>query len=93
MDIKLDSDYIPVIENGDFKADDSLQQEQKLLLATTKGEWKANPLVGCGVINSINDENPQNMIAEIKRQFKADGLKIQYLAIVNGELNIDAERS
>lgn len=93
MDILLDSDYTPVIISGDFAPGDDLLQQQRLLLATCQGEWKESPLVGCGVINSINDENPQNIIAEIKRQFKADGLHINSIAFNNGELNINAERS
>lgn len=92
MDIILDNDYIPVIKDGDFVVDDSLQQQQKLLLVLNKGELKEFPLIGCGVINSINDENPENIIKEIKRQFKADGLTINSITVDN-EIKIDAQRS
>ncbi|HLO59064.1 MAG TPA: hypothetical protein VK172_14695 [Lentimicrobium sp.] len=93
MDFVLDNDYIPETENGDFVCKDELQQQQRLLLASVKGEWKENPLAGCGIINYVNEENPQAMIMEIKRQFKADGLNVLMITYNDSELRIDAERS
>jgi hypothetical protein len=94
MDILIDDTYNLLIENGDFIIGDNISQQQQLLLATNKGDWKENPLIGCGLANYINDENIEKMKYEIMRQYKADGLIINDITINNNEeLIINAERS
>lgn len=92
-DILLDDNYQPVIQDGDFVAGEDLLQNEKLLLATSKGEWKENPTTGCGVIDEINNESTYDITSEIRRQFKADGILVSSISIVNGEIIIDAKRS
>ena len=76
--------------DGDFVTGDATKQNQKLLLVSQKGEWKESPLTGVGINNWLKDENQGGLKAEIKQQFKADGMKINSL-IVNGEtIKIDA---
>lgn len=93
MDLLLDENYELRTENGDFVTGDSFKQEEALLLITGQGEWKENPLAGVGLFNYLNDENPETMKAEIKRQFKADGKKVKSIEFTNNEIRIDAERS
>lgn len=93
MDILIDETYNPICENGDFTTGDNLEQQQQLLLVTNPGDWKQNPFVGVGLVNWINDENITGLKAEIKRQFKADGLKVNTVDLKDGQIYIDAERS
>jgi hypothetical protein len=92
MDILLNDQYELMTENGDFVTGDNLLQQQALLLATGKGHWKENPFIGVDLVDWINNENPEEMKKEIKRQFKADGIKVNSIDYSNGEFNIDAER-
>jgi hypothetical protein len=93
MDFLLDANYNPLTANGDFVTGDNLEQQERLLLITNPGEWKQNPLIGVGIIEWINDDNISGLKAEIKRQFKADGLNTKKVEFINGEIYIDAERS
>lgn len=89
-DILLADDGELAIVDGDFVIGDSTKQNQKLLLISQKGEWKQSPLTGVGIDNWLKDETQGGLKAEIKQQFKADGMTINSL-IVNGQtITIDA---
>ena len=68
--------------DGDFVLKESTTQHQQLLLLTEKGEWDGQPTVGIGTINWINDERGQSgdLISEIGRQWKKDGMRVEKLA-------------
>ena len=92
-DILIDTDYAPIIVNGDFSTGGDLLQRQSLLWATSPGDWKKNPFTGIDAVNSINDESPETLIKRAKRQYKADGLKVKEMYFNNNELYTDAEES
>lgn len=89
-DILLDEDGDLLIKNGDLAIGESTQQHERLLLLCQKGELKLHPLVGVGIRDYLNDENPQNLKTEIRRQFKADGLVIKDLKADAKGVNIKA---
>lgn len=78
------------IDNGDLMVDDSDLQNQLLLLLCSKGEIKQHPSTGVGIMNYLENENPTELLEEIRRQFRSDGMKVHSLGFVNGKLAIDA---
>jgi hypothetical protein len=90
-DYMLDSDNDLRIENGDFVIDDSDLQHQELLLYAEKGAYKQYPLTGVGIMTYLKDENPDDLLREIRLQFAQDGMQVNKLAIVNGKLEVSAD--
>ncbi len=90
QDILLDETGDLAIKDGDFVIGESTIQHQQLLLASQKGEWKENPLVGVGIENYLNDDTTNDMMNEISSQFEKDGMKIKSINSANSELLIDA---
>lgn len=90
-DLLLDNNGDLKIENGDFVIGDATLQNQNAILQSQKGEFKEHPEVGVGLDNGILDENPREIISEIRKQFIHDGLEIKTFDILeNGDLIIDA---
>ena len=81
-----------IIENGDLKLGYSDEQHQKLLLLAEKGAYKENPLVGVGILKQLENENPSELLREIRNQFTSDGMTINSLSYdeFTGKLLIDA---
>lgn len=69
------------IENGDFVLGESSLQHQKHILLAQKGEYKGHPEVGAGLKNIYDDENPLQVLREIKRQMEYDGMRVIKLKI------------
>lgn len=89
-DILLDDDLDLKIADGDFVIGVSDNQQQNLLLVCNKGSFKDVPDVCVGLQNYLESEDPAKMIAEINRQFTADGMDVKSIEINNGKLLIDA---
>lgn len=80
------------VENGDFVIGDATLQHQKDILVAHKGEYKLHPEIGVGILNELNNENPRAVLAQIKRNFEHDGMKVKNLKVApNGNLIIDAD--
>lgn len=79
-----------LIKNGDFVMGDATQQHQRRLLMAQKGEYKQHPLVGVGLRNYIDDENPDDLKREIRMQFVQDGMGVRVIQVTPTGLNIDA---
>jgi len=89
-DILLTSDYDLSVKDGDFETGAVVRQVQNLLMATSKGDWKQHPLLGVGIYEYLKSENLNVMVAEIKRQFKSEGLQINLIEINSDKIIIDA---
>ena len=90
-DILLDQDGHIRIENGDFVIGDSTQQHQKHLLMAMPGDYKQSPLVGVGVAEQLDDENPDDLLRAIRTTFVQDGMTVKNLSIAsNGNIEVDA---
>lgn len=70
QDILLDNTGDLDFHNGDFDIGQSDQQHIEHILEAQKGEYKASPLVGFGIVNYLKKST------RIKSDFKRD-LKIQ----------------
>ena len=90
MDILLENDDLKVV-HGDLVVGGSKKQQQYLLLATDKGEWKQHPRTGVGLFGFLEDENPTLLFREIREQFAMDGLTVKELDLKKGKLQVKAE--
>jgi len=90
-DFILDENNELAINNGDFVIDISDTQHQQLLLSSDKGDWKENPTVGVGVKRWLSDDEPEDLLAEIKKEFQRDGMTVNDLTLTDNKiLNVDA---
>lgn len=78
------------IENGDFVIGTSDGQNQNILLVCEKGDFKENPQVGVGLGQYLESDTGDDLIAEIRRQFVADGLTIDKLSITSKQFELNA---
>lgn len=92
IDISLDftTDDL-VFANGDFVAAESTLIHQKNLLQHGKGQYKDFPLTGVGAEEYLNDEDPNDFLQEVHRQFSKDGMRVKSVKMVTGKLQVDAE--
>lgn len=88
-DILLEDNDL-IIEDGDFKVADATRQNQQLIIVSHKGEWKQHPLTGVGISDWLKGEKNGGLKAEIKQQFKADGMKVHKIDLTNNTIRIDA---
>jgi len=89
-DILLDEDGDLEIVNGDLQLGISDQQHKQSILAASKGEYKAAPALGVGLIDFVNDETPESMMREVRQQFAKDGMHVKTVRMTNGKLQVDA---
>lgn len=92
-DILLDMTTLDLaFENGDLVIGRSDEQHQELILIATKGDFKQHPEVGADVASFLNDDNVEEMLNEVRRQFTNDGMKVVSLNFdkSNGKLEYDA---
>lgn len=75
----------------DLVVDESTLQHQQLLLITQPGEWKTSPLAGVGLTDWLNDERNGDLVTEVRRQFKSDGMTVSEIEYADGKLKIDAD--
>lgn len=54
LDLLLNDENDIQIANGDFVIGESLTQEVALILKSSQGEWKSDPLTGANLIQLIN---------------------------------------
>lgn len=89
-DLLLDHNNALVIENGDFMIGRSDEQHQKHILLANKGEYKAHPEVGVGIVEMLGDDAYTESLIEIKKQLQYDGMVIKNVSYnENGKLIID----
>ncbi|MDB0601082.1 oxidase [Tenacibaculum maritimum] len=90
-DFKLGKDGDLTIINGDFAISDATLQHQRHILIAQKGEYKEHPEIGVGIANALNDENPRQLLTQIRRNFEYDGMQVSALEIKpDGSISIDA---
>lgn len=91
IDILLDSNIDIMFADGDFVIGDSTMQNQYLILATHKGEWKENLYVGAGLEDMIGDDDVTYWKHRIREELKRDGMKVTGIEIKGSQININAE--
>ncbi|MBD2769696.1 oxidase [Hymenobacter sp. BT664] len=87
----MNSDNDLDIQGGDLVVGESTQQNQKLILQSNPGEWRAAPLVGVGIQNMIEDDAPSAAISSsIQAQFEADGMEVDHINLSGATLDVAA---
>jgi len=89
-DFLIDSEGDLLIQNGDLVVGTSDDQNKDILLVTDKGSFKENPQVGVGLQNYLEAEDSGDLLAEIRKQFTADGMVIDKSQMVNGQFILNA---
>ena len=91
LDFKqIDSDGDIDLTSGDIQLVDPTRQHQRDIIMTSKGELKCNPLTGVGVESYFNDESPEDLMREIRKECIKDGMTFESIAIVEGQIVIKA---
>lgn len=76
------------LNDGSMATGDTKFQEEYLVLATQRGEWKEHPLVGAGVADMAGDEDLRFWKREITENLARVGIKIKGVSLNNGQLEI-----
>lgn len=90
-DILLNSDIDIIFAGQDLVIGDSTAQNQYLILASQKGEWKENPFVGAGIEDMTNDEDTVYWKHRISEELKRDGMTVMGITVKDNQININAE--
>lgn len=90
-DIEINTEGDILLKNGDLSYTLSDSQHQKDILISDKGHYKQYPTLGVGMINFLQDTDPENMLRTIRKEFSKDGMTIHKVHILNGILNTDAQ--
>lgn len=77
--------------NGDILLGDSTRQHMRDLLLTNRGELKHSPLTGVGLNNYLNDETPEDMMRDIRKQVIKDGAALKSIVWTGDQLKLDVE--
>lgn len=91
-DILLDTEVDIMFSGKDFAIGDSTRQNQYLILAANKGEFKENPFIGAGVGDMVGDEGSAAYWKHrIGEELKRDGMTVEKIEINGNEIKINAE--
>ncbi len=90
IDIAHTSDGDIELATGDLAYNESSEQHQQDILVADKGHYKESPDMGVGILNFLQDTDPENLLRTTRKQFAKDSMKVQKIAITQGKINVDA---
>lgn len=79
------------LAGGDILYVTGSDQHKKDLLLADKGHYKKTPEFGVGLVNFLQDENPENMLRTIRKECARDGMKVQKVAVNSSGIQILAD--
>lgn len=80
------------LSTGDIVRTEATEQHKRDLLIAGPGDFKENPLSGVSCFDYLNDDDPADLLRNIRIQFEKDGMRVKALTqSAAGELLIDAE--
>lgn len=74
----------------DITYSESTHQHQKDILLSGKGYYKSTPATGVGLINFLQDTNPENLLRTVRKEFARDGMKVNKISYINGQIKAEA---
>ncbi|MEM8506229.1 MAG: oxidase [Bacteroidota bacterium] len=90
-DILKDASGDLLVEDGDFVVGESDLQHQQDILLAHKGEFKESPELGVGIAEEQLNENPRQILNQIRRNFEYDGMVVNNVSIASsGNIVVDA---
>jgi hypothetical protein len=91
VDLKFDDDI--VIEIGDFKQVDSINQEVEAIMRTPHGCFRNDGYLGIDLLSELMDDNIINIKRQLIMMLKRDMKRLNTFNITtNGKIQIDVER-
>ena len=69
---------------------DVTKQNQRTILLAEKGEIKQAPTLGVGIASFLDDDNPSDLLREIRSNLREDGQTVRACGFSSGKLIIDA---
>ncbi len=92
MDIILDKDGDIRIENSDLIIGDTFNQEVNLILNSSKGEWKNEPLVGANLKELLKTKQNNDKAAQyIRIALEQDKKRLKNISFEENQFFIDVE--
>lgn len=85
-----DSNYDELVENGDEVWGDATKQHQEMLIALNKGEVKQFPTTCVGAMRFLDDEGPDELNREIRKECVRDGMTVKTLSSEGENIELDA---
>jgi hypothetical protein len=76
-DITLDVTEDLTISAGDFSLKENTAQHQQQLILNNNGDFKQSPMLCVGAIDYLDDENFQELMRKISREFIQDGMDVK----------------
>jgi hypothetical protein len=70
---------------------ETTEQNQYLILATHRGEWKQYPSLGVGIGDYTNDNDTDFLRHSILENFRMDGLAVSSIKFAHGGIEITAD--
>lgn len=77
------------LSTGDIVMGEATLQHQRDMILTAKGEMKHAPDRGVGVETYFNDEQPEDMLREIRQQLIKDGMKVKSIGMEGQNVKLD----
>lgn len=80
------------LSTGDLMLQESTRSHQADILLSAQGDWCETPLLGVGIIDYINDNDPSGLLSATALQMQDDGMDVERIEFnEKGEIEIDAE--
>lgn len=83
-DILIGNDIDLILSGGDLRTGDSTRQNQYLILAANKGEFKETPLIGAGMGDMVGDEDSDNFADRVRNIPNTNRLLHAFREVVAG---------
>ena len=90
LDIKQTANGDVHLETGDLVYSESTEQHQQDILIADKGHYKESPDMGVGILNFLQDNDPENLQRTTRKQFVKDGMKVEKISIKQGSVSTTA---
>jgi len=90
LDISVKRDLSGLIISG-MQIGNVTYQNQKLIILSSKGEFKDEPIIGVGSQLFLESDRKEDFAREIKSQLTKDGQRIKSISLNSDKINIDAE--
>lgn len=81
------------LSTGDLLYAESTARHQRDILLAGKGHYKESPETGVGAMEYINDNEPENLLRSIRKEFTRDGMKVTKVSMDNTVANYEESNS
>lgn len=89
--ILLDENNNLQIVDGSVVIGSNILQSQRIIIEAAKGEIKEDPLLGAGIAQYLDDDDPAEMLREVRVNLRRDGQKVKICRMNGDELQISSK--